>query len=295
VWYPLVPAFLFLGLGLVGTPAIQSTVAESVETEERAMAYSKVLFALLLPAAAIAFAGGYLAEAFGYPLVFAIGLAFEAVNLALFALVLRETLVDRGGTPWSPWTALALGEPRLRGILLVTSMDSFAWTITILIIYGMAGQEFGFSNADLGVIVGVWAAAFAGATLPVGRLVQRYGSRRMILLSEALGIPIFLGWFFATTVAGFVVVSVVNGLAAATWVPAWQTLIANSVEDRARGEVLGKLSAARGLLSFPAPLVGGFLFERLGYGAPILASLAGVVATIAAILRFVHDPAVARR
>jgi DHA1 family multidrug resistance protein-like MFS transporter len=289
-WTLLVPAFLFLGLGLLGSPAIQSTVAESVRTEERAMAYSKVLFALLLPAAAIAFVGGYLADVFGYPIVFAIGIAFEAVNLGLFALVLRETLEVRNGAAWSLRGAFRLGDSRLRAILLVTSLDSFSWTITLMIIYGVATQRFGFTNADIGIIVGIWAVVFAGATLPVGKLVERYGSRRMIVLSESLGIPVFLGWLFSTTTEGFALVSVVNGLAAATWVPAWQTLIANSVEDRVRAEVTGKLSAARGLLAFPAPLLGGFLFTTLGYEAPILASLVGVFVTLAFMVRLIHDP-----
>jgi len=289
-WAFLVPAFLFLGLGLIGAPAIQSTVAESVETEARAMAYSKVLFALLLPAAAIAFVGGYLADAFGYPLVFGISVALEAVNFGIFAFVLRETLVHRNGARWALRRAFRLEDGRLRGILAVTTVDSFAWTITILIIYGMAAERYGFTNADLGIIVGVWAVVFAGAALPVGKLVERYGSRRMILFSEALGIPVFLGWFVATTREGFALVSVANGLAAATWVPAWQTLIANSVEDRVRAEVTGKLSAARGLLSFPAPLLGGYLYGMYGYGAPILASFVGVLVAIAFVLRFVHDP-----
>src|SRR3990170_5610568 len=89
-WTPLLlPAFAFLGLGLLSSPSVQSTVAESVEARGRAMAFSKVLFFLLLPAAAMAFLGGYLADYFGYPLVFGLGLSLEAVNFVLFALFLR--------------------------------------------------------------------------------------------------------------------------------------------------------------------------------------------------------------
>jgi len=49
-WWPLlVPAFAFLGLGLLRDPASQSAVAESVEVHGRAMAYSKALFFLSCP------------------------------------------------------------------------------------------------------------------------------------------------------------------------------------------------------------------------------------------------------
>ena len=293
-WPLLVPAFLFLGLGLVGAPAVQSTVAESVDTDGRAMAYSKVLFFALLPAAAIALLGGYLADEYGYPLVFGVSLALEAVNLAILAGLLRETLGQRNGERWSFRRAFRLPDSRLRGILLVMTVDSFSWMITILIIYGIASKTLGFTNADVGLVVAVWALTFAAATLPVGKLVERFGSRRMIFLSESLGVPVFLGWLFARTPAQFALVSVANGLAAATWVPAWQTLLANSVEDRVRGGVLGSMSAARGLLSFPAPVLGGLLYEWFDYPAPILASLAGVIITMALVLRFVHDPPRAR-
>jgi len=291
IGYLLVPAFLFLGLGLAAAPATQSLVAESVEVPERAVAYSRVMFFFLLPSAAFAFVGGVLTDLFDYPLIFGLSLALEAASLSIYALILRETLRDRNPTPWSLRQTLRLEDPRLRAILLVTTADLFAWTTTILIIYGMAVRQFGFSNADLGLIVGVWALVFAGAVLPVGKLVQRLGTRRMIFFSESLGIPVFLGWLVASTPIGFALISIPNGLAAATWVPAFQTLVANSVGDRARAGAIGKLNAIRGLLSFPAPFVGGFLFEQYGYAAPLLASFGGVLITMGLVLRFLpEDP-----
>ena len=289
-WWPLlVPAFAFLGLGLLRDPASQSAVAESVEVHGRAMAYSKALFFLILPAAIMAFVGGILADVFGYALVFALSLGLEGVNLALFALVLRETLRDRTAEPWSVRGAFRLREPAVKGILIVTAADSFVWGISLLIVYGMAVQEFGFTNADLGVIIGVWALVFAGAALPVGKLVTRFGSRGMIFLSESLGLPIFAGWIFARTPTDFVLVSILNGLTAATWVPAWQTMMSNAVPDRTRGLAIGQVTAFRGLIAFPAPLVGGFLYG-FGYEAPLVTSFLGVIVVMALVLRFIHDP-----
>lgn len=286
----LVPAFVFLGLGLLSSPASQSIVAESVEARGRAMAYSRVLFFLLLPAALIAFLGGFLADAFGYAPIFALSLALEATIFALFALLLVETLRERNGGRWRARDAFRLREPRLRGILLVISVDLFAWSISMMIVYGMAVKEFGFTNGDIGIIVGVWALVFLAATLPAGKTVERFGSRWMILVSEALGVPVMLGWILATTPLGFAIVAVVNGIAAATWVPALQTLVANSVEDRMRAEAIGQLTAIRSLLSFPAPFLGGLLYAAFGYAAPMAASLAGVLVAMVLILRYIHDP-----
>ncbi len=290
----LVPAFLFLGLGLVSSPATQSTIAESVAVRGRAMAYSRAQFFLVLPAAVVAFAGGYLADRFGYALIFGLSLGLEAVNFTLFALVLRETLRERNRDPWSLRRLARLREPRLRGLLIVTSIDAFVWTISSMIIYGMAVIEFGFTETDIGIIVGVWAVVFAATTLPVGKLVERFGSRDLLLVSEALGLPIMLGWILAHDTLGFVLVAVPSGLTAATWVPAWQTYMANSVEDRNRGEVTGEIVAIRGLAAFPAPILGAFLYASFGYAAPIVASFVGVIVAMAVVLVFIEKGEVRR-
>ncbi len=285
----LFPAFLFLGLGLLASPASQSTIAESVATRGRAMAYSKVQFFLVLPAVVVAFAGGYLADRFGYAPIFGVSLILESMNFGLFALVLRETMKERNREPWSFRRLARLREPRLRGLLIVTCIDSFVWTISSTIIYGMAVVEFGFTDTDIGILVGVWAVVFAATTLPVGKLVERFGSRDLLVVSELLGVPVMLGWLLAHDTLGFVLVAVPSGLTTSTWVPAWQTYMANSAEDRTRGEVTGQIIAIRGLLAFPAPLLGAFLYAGLGYPAPMIASLLGMIVATAAVLLFIED------
>lgn len=288
MWWPLlVPSFLFLGLGLMSSPASQSMVAESVAVRGRAMAYSKVLFFLILPAAFIAFLGGFLADRFGYALIFALSLGLEGTNLVLFVLLLRETFGGRdllGG----PLRRLArLRQPPLRGLLIVACVDTFAWTISSMIIYGMVVEEFGFTDTDIGILVGIWAVVFAGTTLPMGKLVERLGSRWPMFLSEIFGIPVMLGWIVSQSLLEFSIVAVFNGLTASTWVPAWQTVVANSVEDESRGEVTGQLTAVRGFFAFPAPILGGALYAAFGYPAPMIASFFGALLAAALVLRYV--------
>lgn len=58
-----------------------------------------------------------------------------------------------------------------------------------------------------------------------------------------------------------------------------------------RGSIGGKVAAVRGLVAFPAPIIGGFLYQNFGYEAPIVASFAGTIVAILMILRFVPSRA----
>jgi hypothetical protein len=56
-------------------------------------------------------------------------------------------------------------------------------------------------------------------------------------------------------------------------------------EERAR--TLGSYSTVRTLLSFPAPLIGGFLFDAYGFNVPVTLNI--VLVDIVLILYLVKD------
>ena len=53
---------------------------------------------------------------------------------------------------------------------------------------------------------------------------------------------------------------------------------------------MGRLSAFRGVLAFPAPFLGGLLYDRFGYQAPVLANWIGIIFSTLAILMLVREP-----
>ena len=289
------PGFLLMALALISSPALTSAVAESVDPKRRAAAYATTAFFWVLPGALLAVPGGIIADRLGYGAVFGIALGFEIVNLVLFTTFLRETAaMARGRLERRPWRErLGLGiRPVLevRRLYVISAMDAFAWGLAAIIIYGLLRQEFGFSNTELAAIGAVWSVCFALFLPPTAVFVSRFGPKRSILFSESLGIPIMLGWIFSTRLEHFLIVSVFGGLTAATWVPAIQTYLANWTAMEERGRVLGGLAAFRGIIAFPAPFLGGFLYDTFGYGLPILANLIGSIATTIAIGMLLRDP-----
>ncbi|MFQ6081647.1 MAG: MFS transporter, partial [Candidatus Bathyarchaeia archaeon] len=73
------------------------------------------------------------------------------------------------------------------------------------------------------------------------------------------------------------------------WTPAMKTFLANKVSEEERAEAMGKLAAFRGLVGFPAPFIGGVLYDTMGFRAPIATGLIGVTLTLALIFVLVHE------
>ena len=57
-----------------------------------------------------------------------------------------------------------------------------------------------------------------------------------------------------------------------------------------RAEEIGRLGAFRGLLSFPAPYLGGLLYEAVGFRGPIVANLVGAAIVTILFWRYVGEP-----
>ena len=294
-WRWLMPGVVLLGAAQVSVPARNALVAESVRAGQRGAAYSLQMASWIVPGVFAAALAGFIADRWGFTPVFLTRFGLEALRLLLILWLLQETLsrVKRG---------ISLGElkgvmarmvtpPRgLRGLYWAMSVDIFVWGLGGSILFGMLSETYGFTTFQLGVMSGLLSLVWATSQLPIGRLVDRYGSKPFLALSEAVGIIVVSGWLFSTNIVDFVALHAIFGLTAATWVPALRALLANSVPAEQLGEEMGRLFAFRGLIGFPAPYIGGLLYDHFGFQAPILANLVGVVLALVAIVVAVKEP-----
>jgi hypothetical protein len=53
---------------------------------------------------------------------------------------------------------------------------------------------------------------------------------------------------------------------------------------------MGRLAAFQGLISFPAPFIGGLLYDAFGFQAPLLASVVCVVVATTMLTVLVKEP-----
>jgi hypothetical protein len=80
------------------------------------------------------------------------------------------------------------------------------------------------------------------------------------------------------------------GLVASTWGPAVMTYLAARIPTDERAEAVGRLSAFRGLLAFPAPFIGSLLFERGGLQLPVMVTLVGILVVMMGFIVLVKEP-----
>jgi len=294
-WRWLLPGIILLGTTLVSIPARSSLVAESVHASRRGRAFSLQMASWVIPGVFAPTLGGFIADHWGFTSVFIMRFGLEALRLFLILWFLQETLHRVNGS-------ISLGElkgvlakivvpPReLRGFYWAMAMDIFVWGLGGALLFGMLNETYGFTSFQLGIMSSLASLVWAVSQLPIGRLVDRYGCKPFLALSEAIGVIVIGGWLFSTSFVAFAALHAIFGLVASTWVPAQQALLANSVPAEQLGEGMGRLSAFRGLIGFPAPYLGGLLYERFGFRAPILANLVGAVITLVTIVVAVKEP-----
>jgi MFS family permease len=72
--------------------------------------------------------------------------------------------------------------------------------------------------------------------------------------------------------------------------PVWQTLVTEVAPVEARGSILGLMGTVTGLLTSPAPVLGGYLYDFLSPQAPfILSFFVGIIGCIIFII-WVKEP-----
>jgi MFS family permease len=294
-WLWLVPGVVLTGATLMANPADQSVVAESSQVSRRGSAYSLLVMAWIAPGIVAPALGGWLAGWWGFVPVFVLQAALYAVSLLLVVRFLRETVLRSSQRiSWGELKAatvrLVAPPRRLRGYYWTMAVDSFTWGLGTSLLAGMLTQTYGFTTFQLGIMSSLMALSWTLSQWPVGKLIDRFGSKPLLLLSQVSGLPYMLGLMAASSFAAFAALYALWGVIAATWVPAQRVILANSTHEREHGEALGRLAAFQGLVGFPAPFIGGLLYDAFGFQAPLLAGMAGVVVTSLMLVVLVKEP-----
>ncbi len=145
---------------------------------------------------------------------------------------------------------------------IFTDMMVYSLLIPVLPSYSMT---LGADKVQIGIIFGSFSLALLVFSIPFGMLSDRIGRWPFMvigMLSLALTNVIFA---FSDNMYVLIAARLLQGMSgAATW-SAGLALVADTFEPSERGEKLGLVMAAMSLGTLSGPVLGGLLYDNLGY------------------------------
>ena len=278
-WRWLIPVIVLYSIAdSLGEPSFYPIFAESVDAKKIGLSISLLSLTWFLPGLYSKLFAGYLGDNVGLVNVLRLVLAGEVAATLVFFFGVEETLKERRPMDWAAVrrNIVSVIKPRgdLRDVYLLSILDRFSWSINRGIFVAMLYESLGLSLLQIGVLMTVAMATTSLALIPVGNLVDRHGSPMFLRASVLLSIASFAGYAVFRSFPVLLVLQVFRGLAMGLWDPSYNSFLAKAVPKQERGSLYGSINGLRGIIMFPAPLIGAYLFEGFGLRGPFAASIA---------------------
>jgi len=252
-------------------PPLHATVADTASDEKRGQAFGVFWFWTSVAFLTGPVIGGLIAAHFGDRAAFYLGAAFSLVAIPVVIAVT---------TPGRPRPGVPTGGVRdvlknglILRVCLVNHLYYAAtgiWT-TFLPLY-IARQ--GLSVVTVGWVLTVQGLTYALVQLPTGRMVDQWGSQRLIL-PGVIGrsvIALFVPLLHPNGSAAFIALGALYGLVGGTIPVAFTTLVARLVPQDKYTTAMGIYNSSGDLGFFVGPLIGGAA-SLLGLWGPFVLCL----------------------
>jgi MFS transporter, DHA1 family, multidrug resistance protein len=184
---------------------------------------------------------------------------------------------------------------RTAGVVLFLSfVDIFALLPTV----GPHVAALGGGDAAIGLAVGAYSASNLPANVLGGILVDRWGRRRVLLLGLAMAAVAVAAYALAATVAAFVGIRLLHGIAGGILIPAVFAAAGDRAEPGRTGRSFGRLGALIGAAAVVAPAAAGLVrqtvdTEAVFLGVAVLLALGFAIAWWGVFDRLPHPGATA--
>jgi len=272
----------FSALFMVGNPARNALITESVGSGRMGTAFSTLMFISQITNTVMASAGGYLAVTVGYSPILYASLIGDLIGLALQAVFIRETFFpNEAGVGELSLNERLRGffypEPEIRRLYLILLILGFSYGTGYSLFYGILVDSYGFTELQLGLFTTGFNLAWGITSIPIGKISDRVGRKPMLLASLAMALVTVLGFLAFRSFEAFLFFQILSALDPALWIPAWMAMLAEKVPKERLSLVMGKIDSYSKLAGIPAPWIGGLLYSNFGFNAPLLVHLACLI------------------
>jgi len=304
-WRVILVAVVVSSLSHIYQPALEAIEADSLPPGRRGLGYSLIWVMPGVPAFLGPVASGYLVERYG--LVPGMRVVYAVVLVCVLAVAgirwryLEETAgeeEDLGRRELAASFRESVGSIReawrgmgreIRYVTLVYLLMSLEFPLFQTFYSLYAYDVVGVTGLEWGLISTIGSVALILVGYPAGKIVDRIGRRRSMLLAYLLSTPTLLGFMAARGFTQMAVVNVVFQVSTAFFFPALNALRADMVPREKRGRIMGLMGTMRSIAMVPAATVFGYLYE-LNRAYPYMIGVAIEVVTVTIILGLVSDP-----
>lgn len=259
-------------------PTVMAYIADTTSAEQRGSGMGVLGAAMGMGVTFGPVIGGFLGERSpSLPFFFS---GFLALAVAVFAFFLLPESLSQARRQ----KAKAIRHRRSSMVEVLTALSGplgFLLVLAFLASFASANLEgtfalfsevhLGFGESEMGLVFGVMGVVMALTQgLMVGRFINRWGEERMIqvgLISSALG---FFSLLTTSSLIGVLIVMAVMGLGNAAMRPAVNSLASKLVAPDEQGSAMGVVNSYNSLGRIFGPIVGGVLFDTLGYQWPYI-------------------------
>jgi MFS family permease len=299
-WVLLASALSAMTRALIG-PSFDAFIAEHSAPENRARLYgiTQTLFSVVAVAGPVT--GGYLVETISFKgMLMVAGILYLAATVIRISMA-REASKRQTSNP-NPLTfaglksnlgvmfSLILAGGLITWIMITDGIRDIFFNMSFSFLSIYMQDIASLSIGQIGFMNSLFGLAMMVVMLPAGWLADKAGERvniaiSFLFISISIGMiaivpPASPAWIYGL---GWVFAGVGVGLAT----PAYQSLISKAVPPRLRGVAFGLFSTSLGLISLPAPLIGGYLWENVSTQFPfMLTSIASLLAIIPVWFKF---------
>lgn len=165
----------------------------------------------------------------------------------------------------------------------VFAVSAFSYSFLLL-----AAAETGLPPQVVAFLYLLFTLVAAASSLPFGKLADKIGRKPVLLFAllcwAGVLVAFLSSWHFLTILAAFILYGLHKGASD----PVERTIVAELAPDYAVASTLGGFQMIVGLCSLPSSIIAGVLWQRVGFAAPFLFSLA-LTAVAFTLLLFVKE------
>ncbi|MGD2200922.1 MAG: MFS transporter [Candidatus Bathyarchaeota archaeon] len=303
-WQWLMVGAVVQSLCFIYRPALQAIIADSLPQEKRGTGFSIIALINSVSTTPSPLIAGWLFQVYGLVPSVRIGYTFVMVAFLIAGVIrlkLKETVVDPpridfgemvGSIPASIKESVGVWRkvPRSAFALFITNfffMASLSIFMPIMVLYIV--EDLGIPEVSWSLILTSLFISMIVLSIPLGRLIDRVGKRKPLLIAYVIWIvitPLFIyGDFYRLLLAMILV-----GAMQVTLMSASSSLMADLVPREHRGKVSGSSNFFTLIASSIGNLLGGYLYDNVSHTLPFWLQIAFIVPCIVTILLFVREP-----